>query len=141
MGFREKAKGIARGCLAARARKVSRLVTSIYDEELAPYHLNASRMNLLVAIGLSPGITASRLGSMLAIEKSTMSRNMAALEQAGWIKQSTDGRDHPLELTPEGQSQVELALPGWERAQQRTEVALGTLAEAFMVRYPMPGDP
>ncbi|MEZ4459089.1 MAG: MarR family winged helix-turn-helix transcriptional regulator [bacterium] len=138
---RKMSREIASGCLMARARKVSRLVTLIYDDALRPHGLNASRMNLLVAVGLSPGITSHKLGEYLEIEKSTMSRNMGQLEDAGLIVQEKVGRQRRLYLTPDGEARIAEAKPSWEQAQEAARETLGSLADAMLERYPMPGDP
>lgn len=132
---------MAEGCLAARVRKVSRIVNAVFDEELSHLDLNASRLTLLSAIAVTPNIRASRLAKALAIEKSTMSRNLSGLEQDGLITVAVDGRDRRLKLTPAGQSLVETARPSWNRAQERAREILGPLADALLERYPNPGDP
>ena len=46
---------ITRNCLLTRTRRISRVITGIYDEEYRPFGINAPQCSLLVMI--------SRLGS------------------------------------------------------------------------------
>lgn len=116
-------------CFASPLRRLARLVNSLYDEALRPVGLTIGQLNLLVAIAdLGDGATATRLARGLAIEKSTLSRDLARLEASGLVRRRDDGRSKRLELSADGAKKIEAALPLWECAQARAEASLPSLA-------------
>ena len=60
---RTVAQRIASECLGRRARLLSRVVTRLFDEELRDHELKGSQLTLLVALALSPGLTARVQGA------------------------------------------------------------------------------
>ena len=118
---------IAAGCLAGRARLINREITNIYEAALRPLDLRVSQLNILVILGIHEPITPGKIGRILRIEKSTMSRNVERLRAKGWIKtvDADDGRAQPLRLTTRGRQLVQRALPYWEKAQQEARKRLG----------------
>jgi len=74
------------------------LVTALQDLELRP--TNAS---VLLLIASNPGVTQSRIGQALAIERANMAPMTAKLIERGLIRRSrADGRSHGLHLTEQG---------------------------------------
>ena len=118
---RTVAQRIASECLGRRARLLSRVVTRLFDEELRDHELKGSQLTLLVALALSPGVRPSQLAEGLAMDKSTLSRNLSRLEARGWVASATG-----LELTAEGESVLQDAYPAWKRAQKRIAERLGS---------------
>lgn len=126
---------IAAQCLALRARVLNRALSAIYDRALAEHDLKVSQFNLLVAISGHPGILASRLGTALCIDESTLSRNLERLRARGWIAvdsaadaKSAAGRDsraRPLRLTAAGKAGFERACQAWRSAQTQALAELG----------------
>ncbi len=56
----------------------------------------------------------------LGLERTTLSRNLAVLEEKGWVRSVFDNRDQrlrKLELTAKGRVVAEDALFGWRKAQ------------------------
>lgn len=119
---------IAGTCLLSAVRKLSRIVTSIYDDELRPHGIKGSQLNLLVVIAKAGPVRRSAIGRHAAIDRSTLTRNLAVMAANGWIEEVTaqaDGRGHPLRITKDGQQLIEDASPAWQRAQRRAGKALG----------------
>jgi DNA-binding MarR family transcriptional regulator len=105
------------------------MVNAIYDDSLRPLELTIAQLNLLVAIvNLDEDATAKRIGDVLAIEKSTLSRDLGRMEAGGLVRRRVAGRAKPLELTTRGQKKLEAALPAWERAQARAAEVVPALA-------------
>jgi len=77
----------------------------------------------LQAIGPTP---AGVLGARLAVDKTTISRNLKVLLRNGWatVEQGADGREKLVSLSRRGSSKIEAARPGWDRAQERMRAAL-----------------
>jgi DNA-binding MarR family transcriptional regulator len=107
-------------CACATLRRLARLVTQLYDEELRP-HLPASQFALLSAVEARPGCNQSMLARTLAFDKTTLSRNLAVLKRNGWIDKATadDLRERGVRLTADGAKLLARARPGWRHAQNR----------------------
>jgi DNA-binding MarR family transcriptional regulator len=104
-------------CLAARRR--ARELTRLFDEHLRPHGLRATQFSVLAVLALSGGATVNRLADALGVERTTLSRSTAILEQRGWVKSDTsrDARMRPISLTESGRQKLESAYPAWKAAQ------------------------
>jgi DNA-binding MarR family transcriptional regulator len=126
---------MAAECLCFRARRVSRALTRLYDEELRPLGIQATQLTLLNAIALS-GEAGARMGGLvevLAMDSTTLSRNLRPLQRAGLVtvgRLPADRRVRVVALTPAGQRLIEDALPLWQRAHERIISFLGPEAAA-----------
>lgn len=130
---------ISSECLAVRVRILGRVVTSIYDEALRPFDVTVGQINILVTVttlgdnaaGADAAPTQSMIGNILAMEKSTLSRNVERLVRDGLLRRTTgeDARSKRLRVTAKGQRLIERILPAWERAQSRAQELLGPTAE------------
>lgn len=120
---------VASACALMRVRRLSRQLTRIYIAHLRDCGLTVSEYTLLAAIGASPGARATDLAAALDIEKSTLSREIRRLTEAGWVQAAaSEGRAVALELTPAGAGQLAAAMPAWEDAQAEALRSLGPLA-------------
>lgn len=105
-------------------------MTRMYDEELRPLGIQATQLTLLnaVALGEGRGAQMSRLTEVLAMDSTTLSRNLRPLEREGLIRIERSERDRRVRiacLTEAGREQLARALPLWRRAQERIVEALG----------------
>jgi DNA-binding MarR family transcriptional regulator len=128
------AQTIAADCLAFRVRRVSRVLTRLYDEALRPLGIQATQLTLLNAVALcdeagdGQGAVMSHLADVLAMDLTTLSRNLRPLEKSRLISITplpTDRRVRVARLTNSGQRLIENALPLWRHAHQRVVEALG----------------
>lgn len=120
---------IAGTCLLSATRKLSRVVTAIYDDELRPHGIKGSQLNLLVVIAKAGPARRSGIGRHAAIDRSTLTRTLAIMAANGWIDEvivEKDGRGNPLQITEKGRRLIEDAAPAWRRAQDRAGALLGT---------------
>ena len=122
---------IAEECLVFRARRVSRILTRLYDEALRPLGLQATQLTVLAAIANlegSAGASMSRVAEVLAMDLTTLSRNLGPLGKSGFVRIERDARDNRVRLarlTGEGAALLERAAPVWQAAQDRVVAALG----------------
>lgn len=127
------ARHFADNCLAMRSRRLSRVVTRVYQAVLRPLDITPSQLNLLAAIELMAPVSPAEVGRQLDLEKSTLSRNLSRMSANGWIRSAPT-----LELSPAGRSLLEQAAPLWCSAQERMENVLGPEAvrtvEDFVTR-------
>ena len=121
-------------CLCFRARRVSRALTRMYDEALRPLGIQATQLTLLNAVTMTAGRgTVGRLAEILAMDQTTLSRNLRPLEKAKLVRIDrlpNDRRVRVARLTPAGERLVEAALPLWTEAHARVVTTLGTDAAA-----------
>lgn len=117
---------INRNCLLTRARRISRVVTGIYDQELRPYGISSPQFSLLVLIARLNGASRAELGRANSQERSTLSRNLALLLEEGWVKELAGaGRARPIVISPIGRAQLKRATPAWRIAQRKAAEILG----------------
>jgi DNA-binding MarR family transcriptional regulator len=124
---------MAAECLCFRARRASRLITRIYDEALRPLGIQATQLTLLNAVTMfgERGATMARLADVLAMDQTTLSRNLRPLAAGGLLRVAappSDRRVRVATLTAAGRRMVADALPLWEDAHERVVDALGVAA-------------
>src|SRR5512132_1038482 len=115
-------------CACANLRRASRAVTQLYDEQLRAAGLSIAQFTLLQAISLAGKPTQRRLGQILVLDSTTLSRTLRILERRGWIRRRSgeDRRERLIELTGAGRSLFKKAVPLWDRAQKLLLARLGT---------------
>ncbi len=114
-------------CACFNTRKAARAVTRFYDEMLAPSGLKATQLTVLGAISISGPTRMSELADMLALDKTTLTRNLKLLEAGSLIAiaAGADRRVRVVALTRAGADAVDRALPRWREAQRRVIKHLG----------------
>ncbi len=125
---------IANDCMAVRIRKLNRMITSIYDDCFREYGLTVAQFNLLVSIGSFDAVTPKKIGEILSLEKSSLSRNIEKMRSKGWVTSlpGDDLRSHKLSLTPAGRALLKKAKPAWDEAQQKSKKMLGNDLPDFL---------
>jgi DNA-binding MarR family transcriptional regulator len=113
-------------CACGNLRRAARAVTRLYDQELRPAGLEAPQFMLLMALNNVGEATQGRLGFLLALDSTTLTRTLGLLLKRGLIRAvpGKDRRQRLLSLTPKGRRKYRRALPRWERAQQRLKGAM-----------------
>lgn len=84
-----------------------RAYTLYKEERLSVYGLSGNQSLYLRTIIQKPGITQEELADRLVFNKSSVSRQIAAMEKAGLIRQErreTDKRNLHIFATPEGEA-------------------------------------
>src|SRR5262249_12684267 len=79
---------IASECPAIRVREASRLLTRAYDAALRPVGLQFSQLSILVAVSVfgDHGGAMGPLADRLAMDRTTLTRNLKPLERAGLVE-------------------------------------------------------
>ena len=125
------ARRMAADCLCFRARRVSRVITRMYDDALRPLGIQATQLTLLNAVAMfgEDGASMARLADVLAMDQTTLSRNLRPLVQGELVRMAGIARDRRVRvahLTAAGAHTVSQARPLWEEAHERVVAALGT---------------
>ncbi|MBE7637732.1 MarR family transcriptional regulator [Sneathiella sp. P13V-1] len=118
---------IGLNCMALKARMAARTVTRAYDAALKPLNLRITQFTLLACIASDNVKSISALADYLAVERTTLTRNLQLLEKNGFIEFSTEssGRAKPILLTQKGEELLQKAIPIWEGVQDTLQEKLG----------------
>ena len=114
-------------CACSTLRRAARAVTQLYEEELRPSKLRVTQFTLLTALERADGITQGKLGELLALDSTSLTRMLKLLEREGWIRSTLgdDRRERHLCLTSAGRRKLSRAHTNWQQAQARLSGALG----------------
>jgi|SRR5208282_748543 len=114
-------------CLCSNVRRASRALTQLYGEALRPAGVNATQFTVLQALSLTGEISQGRLGEILVLDSTTLTRTLAIMKRERWIaeRRGEDRRERRLKLTRTGESQLAQASREWERVQSRLRKRLG----------------
>ncbi len=114
-------------CMALRARMAARTVTRAYDAALKPVGLRITQFTVLACIATELTHSISGLADYMAVERTTLTRNLQLLESKGFIKIDDEGyrRSRRMHLTEEGLAILEAALPLWEAVQEDLKKKMG----------------
>jgi DNA-binding MarR family transcriptional regulator len=128
-------KEITGECLLTRTRSISRVITSIYDQEMRPFGVNASQFSMLVLIARMGNASRAQLGRANHLERSTSTRNLQLLLAEGWAEEvlPEKGRSRPIVLSQAGRELLVSAMPSWRAAQAKAKRLMGDDAAAMLL--------
>lgn len=111
-------------CTCFKLRSLSRRVTQLYDQTLAPSGLKVTQYSVIAHARRkdgSAGPTVSDLADALFTDRTTLTRNLKPLVDAGFIKvgSGADARSKAVCVTPRGEAAYQAARPLWKQAQVR----------------------
>jgi DNA-binding MarR family transcriptional regulator len=114
-------------CACQNLRRVTRVVTRIYDQELRRAGLEITQFGLLTALALTGEANQKQLSAGFAMDSTTLTRTLGLLRRQGWIRvrRGKDRRERLFRLTQAGKQQMAEAQPYWERAERRLRRQLG----------------
>src|SRR5215468_968947 len=114
-------------CVCNKTRMAARVVTRIYDEALRPARVRATQFALLVALGVDGAMSIAGLAKLMAMDRSTLTRNLRPLETGGLVTRGDEGwrRSRSVEITAKGRVRLRQGLPLWRSAQAQVLRKLG----------------
>jgi DNA-binding MarR family transcriptional regulator len=116
----------ATSCACQKVRMAARAVTRAYDRALRPTGLRSTQFTIMVAASVADGIPLHRLADILGLERTTLTRNLAAIEREGLIQvASVDGRTRKVLLSSTGEARLKQALLLWDQVQEKLRHKLG----------------
>jgi len=118
---------VAWHCTCFNVRRASRAVTQFYDDIMAPSGIKATQFTMLGAVALMGPASVTRLAEHLALDRTTLTRNLKVLASQGLIAISAgeDRRERVVSLTEDGQAAIERATPVWHEAQDALTARFG----------------
>lgn len=123
----ELAARVGAECAGLRVQKAARRLARLYDDALRPIGLRIGQFSLLGAIRAGHGSSITALADRLAMDRTTLTRNLRPMVKAGWLALGPEGyrRARTITITPAGTAKFEEALPLWRRVQTDLAAELG----------------
>src|SRR5882724_6199223 len=114
-------------CACQNLRRLTRIVTRIYDQELRKAGIEVTQFGLLTALAIVGEANQKTLSAGFAMDSTTLTRTLALLRKQGWIhvRPGKDRRERVFRLTEEGKRQMAMAQPHWQAAERRLRKTLG----------------
>jgi DNA-binding MarR family transcriptional regulator len=122
------ASAVPRGCTSFKLRQLTRRVSQHYDRVLGGSGLKTTQYSLLSSIDRLGPIRPGELAAAMAMDASTLTRNLQPLVAQGWaeIGPGENGRSRLVVVTPQGRAKRAAAQREWKRAQVALNERLGT---------------
>jgi DNA-binding MarR family transcriptional regulator len=117
-------------CMCGSFRRTSRALTQFYEQALRPIGLRATQLTVLQVLSRAGEVSQGRLGEMLAMDTTTLTRTLGIMRRHGWIAEhrGEDQRERRLRLSEAGEKQLNRAMVAWEKVQSRLRRQLGDQA-------------
>jgi DNA-binding MarR family transcriptional regulator len=114
-------------CMCSTLRRAARAFTQHYEEALRPLGLTVTHFTILQALSLAGEVTQRRLGEILAMDSTTLTRTLALMKRQGWLatRPGTDRRERLIRLSKAGEAELAAVLPHWETVQARLRAEVG----------------
>lgn len=109
-------------CVCANLRRKTRVVTQHYEKLLQPTGLKVTQYSMLANISQQKAVSISRLGEILLLDQTTVTRNVNLLKQSGYVtitRDKQDSRTKFISLTDKGIEKLAEATPIWQDIQER----------------------
>jgi DNA-binding MarR family transcriptional regulator len=107
--------------MCASFRRTARALTSFYEEALRPLGLRATQLTILQALSRAGEVSQGRLGEMLAMDSTSLTRTLAIMRRRGWVaeRRGKDLRERLLRLSRGGAAKLKRVTPVWNQVQAR----------------------
>lgn len=124
----------AAGCFCTVSRKAARRITRLYDSMMQESGVRITQFTILSQLMLRGEMPIGKLAGLLGMERTTLTRNLAPLEQHNWItvRAGDDPRARMLAITAPGRAAVRRAFPYWSSAQAHAGKLLGADGQAAL---------
>jgi len=117
------------GCTCFKLRRLTRRVTAVYDRALAPAGIRVTQYSVLAQVRRLRGSSISDLADALDMDRTTLTRNLKPLLDAGWVEVrigAEDARVRVVHITASGETQFQRARTYWRRAQAEVNTTIGS---------------
>jgi DNA-binding MarR family transcriptional regulator len=114
-------------CTCFNVRRISRAITQFFDAEVRRHGLRPTQTPILRALDAKNGWSMAELSEWLAMERTTLLRNLRPLQRDGLARAKGGGRGGhvKLEITEKGRAALAKLLPAWRSAQDKVVATLG----------------
>lgn len=116
-------------CLVLNTRMAARAVTRRADRKLRPFGVTAAQFNILGALRQHSGRSVTEIANSIAMDRTTLSRNLDVLERKGLVETvpteiGAPGNSRHTQLTGKGDDLFERIVPEWRSSQAQLRVTL-----------------
>lgn len=122
------AKDFFETCVCLGINRAARSVARRYDAMLKPIGITSGQFSILSSLRRPKPISIGRLAELLAMERTTLTRNLKPLEELGLVVVRADAEDRRVRcvaLTPQGEQRLKEAIPRWRKAQSDSNRRIG----------------
>lgn len=114
------------GCTCFKLRKLTRAMSRLYDQHMAAVGLKTTQYSVL-ANAARAALPVAELAEILGLERTTLTRNLKPLLEAGWVelKAGADSRQRIVTITTAGRAKLAEAYLAWRGAQTEFENLMG----------------
>jgi DNA-binding MarR family transcriptional regulator len=114
-------------CTCFNVRRTSRAITQFFDAEMRRHGIRPTQTPILGALQAKKGWSMAELSEWLAMERTTLLRNLRPLQRDGLARAKGGGQGGhvELEITEKGRTALANALPAWCSAQDKVVAILG----------------
>jgi DNA-binding MarR family transcriptional regulator len=125
---KDLAEAMREGCLGVRIGRLHRVVARRFDQALRPLGLSLPQLEVLGVLMVRGPLKPTAVAEALAVERSTISRNLSLMERKGWVarESSPSGRANSVAITEQGISVLASAREAWADAQAYVVELLGS---------------
>jgi DNA-binding MarR family transcriptional regulator len=116
-----KKNEVAERCAHFHLKRSVRSVTQHFDSALSETGLHITQFTLLVTSSLMGTVPITELADRLAMDRTTLTRNLKPLERDGLVQTHVakdDARVRLVQISSWGEAVVARAYPLWEKAQK-----------------------
>jgi DNA-binding MarR family transcriptional regulator len=117
-----------RRCACDQLRRVTRGVTQVYDDAIVASGLRITQLPIFVGLASEGDLPLSVLADRLALDRTTLTRNLKVLEDRGLIRtyeHEDDARVRMISMTLEGSRLLAAALQHWAKVHAFVEEQFG----------------
>ncbi|WP_229423353.1 MarR family winged helix-turn-helix transcriptional regulator [Massilia frigida] len=114
------------GCTCFKLRKLTRAMSRVYDHHMAAVGLKTTQYSVLANVARE-ALPVAELAERLGMERTTLTRNLKPLMEAGWVvaRPGADSRQRIVTITLAGQQKLAASYPVWCGAQHAFEQLVG----------------
>src|SRR5262245_57342191 len=109
----------AAGCFCMTSREAARKITRLFDSRMQESGVRITQFTILSQLMLRGEMPIGKLAGILGMERTTLTRNLAPLEEEKWItvRAGEDPRARVIAISTPGRAVVRRAFPYWLSAQ------------------------
>ena len=112
-------------CIGARLRGISRTVDSIYRKHLQEHNVTESQLSILMALSKTGETEQHVIGSVLQLERSSLSRNLVRLMDQNYVLKFGAVNRPTIVLSQEGIAFLDKVIPSWNNAMDEIHQLIG----------------
>ncbi len=108
-------------CVGFNFRRLTRIITGLYDTSLKEAGITTTQFSLLAMISRHEPVKVTELAEILAMDRTTVTRTINLMEKHNYleIKSGYDRRTKIITISSKGWEKFAEAYPLWEKVQSK----------------------